>query len=111
MTDLVSQAQFARLENVDRSTVTRWKEQGRLVMIGEGRKAKVDVKASRKRIKETNGGRDDVTARHNSGKKQGEPDTTPEELKARETRAGAQAAKWPERARERSRQATGLTGG
>ncbi len=46
--------------NVNKSTVTRWKQDGRLVMEG----ALVNVAASQQRIKETEGGRDDVAARH-----------------------------------------------
>ena len=54
------QAEFARLIGVDRSHVTRLKQEGRLVMTSEG---KVDIEASRQRILETAGGRDDVSAR------------------------------------------------
>ena len=57
----VIQSEFARLMGVNRSTVTRWKQEGRLVLAADG---KIDAEASRARIKETEGTRDDVAARH-----------------------------------------------
>lgn len=57
---LISQAAFAKLLGVNRSTVSRYKADGRLVMDGKH----VDVEASRQLIKDTSGGRDDVAARH-----------------------------------------------
>ncbi|MGE0289666.1 MAG: hypothetical protein AB7I42_25750 [Bradyrhizobium sp.] len=57
----VIQSEFARLMGVNRSTVTRWKQEGRLALDAEG---KIDVEASRARIKQTEGTRDDVAARH-----------------------------------------------
>jgi phage terminase Nu1 subunit (DNA packaging protein) len=56
----VTQAQFARLMEVDRSHVTRLKQHGRLVLTDAGL---VDVEASRQKILDTSGGRDDVAAR------------------------------------------------
>lgn len=57
-----TQAEFARLMGVNRSTVTRtWKQAGRLVMVGE----LVDVEASRARILATADlARSDVAERH-----------------------------------------------
>ena len=57
----VIQSAFADLMGVNRSTVTRWKQEGRLVLDADG---KVDMEASRARIKATEGSRDDVAARH-----------------------------------------------
>lgn len=57
----VTRAEFARQMGVNRSTVTRWAEQGRLVLLTDG---SVDAAASRLRIDQTSGGRDDVAARH-----------------------------------------------
>lgn len=45
MTD-VSQAEFARLKSVSKKTVTEWKQQGRLVIVGK----RVDVEASQQRL-------------------------------------------------------------
>lgn len=58
----LTQADFARLMGVNRSTVTRtWKQAGRLVMVGD----LVDVEASQARIAATADlGRSDVAARH-----------------------------------------------
>lgn len=46
MTDLVTQAAFARLKGVSRKTVTQWKGEGRIVMVDD----LVDVKASQKKL-------------------------------------------------------------
>lgn len=54
------QAQFARLIGVDKSHITRLKQHGRLVLTEHGL---VDVEASRQKILDTSGGRDDVAAR------------------------------------------------
>ena len=54
------QAKFAALLGVDRSYVTRLKQHGRLVLTEHGL---VDVEASRQKILDTSGGRDDVAAR------------------------------------------------
>lgn len=56
----VSQKEFAVLLGVNKGTVSRWKQAGRLVMSG----GLVEVEASRQRLAETSGGRDDVSARH-----------------------------------------------
>ncbi|MBU0752381.1 MAG: hypothetical protein KJ787_13995 [Gammaproteobacteria bacterium] len=61
MAETLSRANFARLLGVNRSTVTRWAEAGRLVLTAGGR---VEVEASRQRLAETSAGRDDVAARH-----------------------------------------------
>lgn len=53
-------ADFARRQNVNRSTVTRWAETGRIVLAGDG----VDVEASLRRLAETAGARPDVAERH-----------------------------------------------
>lgn len=55
-----TQTQFATRLGVDKSHITRLKQAGRLVMTD----GKVDVEASLQCIKETEGGRDDVAARH-----------------------------------------------
>ena len=60
MTQLLKQAAFAKLQGWHKSTVTRLKQAGRLVMVG----GRVDVLASMKRIEETGGMRDDVAERH-----------------------------------------------
>lgn len=60
MTAISSQAEFARALGVDRSRITRLKQDGRLVLTDAGL---VDVEASRERILATTGGRDDVAAR------------------------------------------------
>lgn len=57
----LTRAQFARLLGVNRSTVTRWADAGRLVLLPDG---SVDAEASLGRIRATSGGRDDVAARH-----------------------------------------------
>lgn len=53
-------ADFARRQGVNRSTVTRWAETGRIVLAGDG----VDVEASLRRLAETAGARPDVADRH-----------------------------------------------
>jgi hypothetical protein len=57
----VTQAEFAKICEVDRSTVTRWKAAGRLVMTPKGR---VLVEDSLRRVEDTKGHRDDVAERH-----------------------------------------------
>lgn len=49
-TELVTQAEFARRQGVERSAVSKWKAAGLLVMVREGRKDLVDVAASVARI-------------------------------------------------------------
>lgn len=55
-----SQTAFAKRMEVNKSTVTRWKDAGRLVMAGR----KVDVESSMEMIQQTSGSRDDVAKRH-----------------------------------------------
>jgi hypothetical protein len=61
-----TQAQFAARQGWHRSTVTRLKQAGRLVMQGSG----VDVAASLARIEETGGMRFDVAERHAANRTQ-----------------------------------------
>ena len=70
----VTRAEFARRMGVNRSTVTRWAEHGRLVLLTDG---SVDAEASRLRIAQTSGGRDDVAARHAAARPQGGPQDAP----------------------------------
>lgn len=56
----VTQAEFARLKGWHRSSVTRARTAGRLVMVGD----LVDVEASEARLAGSSGGRDDVAERH-----------------------------------------------
>ena len=81
-----TQVQFAAIIGCDKSHVTRLKQAGRLVMVGEGRDARVDVEASKRRIAETEGGREDVAARHATAKGQ-------EARKPDESRVSAQTRK------------------
>lgn len=55
-----TRADYARRRGVNRSTVTRWIEQGRVVLDGD----RIDVAASDARLGETGGARPDVAARH-----------------------------------------------
>ncbi len=66
----LNQADFAALIGCNKSHITRLKQQGRLVMTEDGL---VDVVASRLRIAETEGGRDDVATRHAAEKGKGKP--------------------------------------
>lgn len=59
----LNQSDFADLIGVHKSHITRLKQQGRVVIVGSGKAARVDVVASRLRLAETEGGRDDVKAR------------------------------------------------
>lgn len=54
-------SEFARRCGVNRATVTRWAEAGKLVLLSDGR---IDVEASLQRLAEMRGGRGDVAARH-----------------------------------------------
>lgn len=56
-----TQAEFARFLGVNRSTVNRALDAGRLVLAGDG---KIDFEQSVRRYAETKGGRTDVEARH-----------------------------------------------
>lgn len=51
--EIETQAQFARRLSVHKSTVTRWRQDGRLVMASDGRR--VDVAGSLLRVKATEG--------------------------------------------------------
>lgn len=66
MTELQRQAAFARAQGWNKSTVTRLKQAGRLVMVGD----RVDVAASLARIEETGGMRFDVAERHATARAQ-----------------------------------------
>lgn len=57
---LMKQSAFAKAQGWHKSTVTRLKQAGRLVMVG----GRVDVLPSLARIEETGGMRDDVAERH-----------------------------------------------
>jgi hypothetical protein len=70
MATLITQAEFARLENKARSYITALKNAGRLVMEGD----KVNVEASRARIKETaDPNRDDVKTRWEADRQKPNP--------------------------------------
>lgn len=88
----VSQAEFAKRKNWNRSTVTRLKQAGRLVMDGK----LVDVEASEQRLAETGGMRADVAERHAAGRapagEGGQGGGSPRQAVV-ETRADAQARK------------------
>lgn len=85
----ISQAEFARTMGVNRSTVSRWREAGRLVMIGD----QVDLEASRNMLARSSGGRDDVKSRL-ANEKAEEGANLPEAVKKElESRASAQARK------------------
>ena len=78
-----TQVEFAKLLGVHKSHITRLKQSGRLVLLEDG---KVDVEASKTQIAETEGGRDDVAARHAAEKGQQAPAVN-------EKRVGAQTRK------------------
>jgi hypothetical protein len=88
--ELITQAEFARRQDWNRSTVTRLKHAGRLVMEG----VLVDVEATLARLGHTVGGRDDVAERHAAERaaKAGSVDTA-KSPRGGETRADAQARK------------------
>lgn len=68
MNSPVTLAEFARQQGYTRSHVTRLKQAGRLVTVGEGRAAMVKVDESVARIEQTRGLRDDVARRHREAK-------------------------------------------
>lgn len=71
-----SRAAFARRLGVNRSTVTRWAETGRVVLAGDA----VEIAASLQKLKDTGGARPDVAERHAAGRaaaKVGAGDTPP----------------------------------
>jgi phage terminase Nu1 subunit (DNA packaging protein) len=78
-----NQVQFAKLIGCNKSHVTRLKQDGRLVLTDSGL---VDIEESKARIVATEGGRDDVAARHAAAKGR---DTKPLD----ESRSKAQARK------------------
>lgn len=95
------QIEFARHLDVNRSYVTRLKQDGRIVLTADGL---VDVEASRARILATAGGRDDVAARWAKAKGQtpasgppappgGQENGVEGEGEAQTTRADAMARK------------------
>lgn len=97
--DGLRDAEFARLMGVARSTVSRtWSAAGRLVRFADG---SIDEAASRIRITETMGHRDDVAARHAAKRAAPIPEPQPEPKNAPaarnrgegESRADAQARK------------------
>ena len=78
----VTRAEFARLQGVNKSTVTRWAEKGQIVTAS----GMVDVEASRQRLAETGGARPDVAERHAAERgaavKVGAGDTAPAPMAA-----------------------------
>lgn len=62
MSKFVTMSKFAEMQGIHRSTVTRWKQTGRLVMTENNKK--VDVEASLKKIKNTEGHRTDMKEKH-----------------------------------------------
>jgi phage terminase Nu1 subunit (DNA packaging protein) len=94
----ISRAAFARLRGVNRSSVTRWEQAGRLVLTPDGN---IDAASSTQRLMETSGHRADVAARHAANRASDIPTPQPDEknepearfLGSRETRAEAQARK------------------
>jgi hypothetical protein len=93
-----SQSDFATLMGVNKGTVSRWKQAGRLVMLS----GLVDVEASQRRLSETSGGRDDVADRHAEQRgaalplteqKVGAGETASAGIQRNESRADAQARK------------------
>jgi len=64
MTELVSKREFATRIGQSPSYVTQLLHDGRLILEGTGRSARVKVSESLKRIEQTGGGRPDVAARH-----------------------------------------------
>lgn len=57
---VVTRSEFARLMGVNKGTVTRWAQGGKLVLAS----GLVDVEASRQRLADTGGARPDVAERH-----------------------------------------------
>ncbi|OGT03313.1 MAG: hypothetical protein A2143_08060 [Gallionellales bacterium RBG_16_57_15] len=89
---LKTQSEFADLIGVHKSHITRLKQHGRLVMVGAGKAARVDVVASKLRLTETEGGRDDVAARHAAAKGQEAPAAPSEKRVDAQTRKEAAQA-------------------
>jgi len=86
-----NQVQFAKLLGCDKSHVTRLKQNGRLVITAAGL---VDIEASKARIAETEGGRDDVAARHaaDKGQQAAKPDESRVSAQTRKETAQADIA-------------------
>ena len=84
----ITQAEFAKLKGWNKSTVTRAKQAGRLVMVS----GLVDVEATEAKLLASSGGRDDVADRHAAERaaKVGAGGAAPVR---NETRADAQARK------------------
>ncbi len=89
-----TRSQFAARIGKDKSYVTRLADAGRLVLVGEGRSALVDIEASLMRIEETKGGRDDVAARHaaEKGQQAAKPDESRVSAQTRKEAAQADIA-------------------
>ena len=64
MSEIVTKAEFARMQGWDRSHVTRLAQENRLVLDGTGRRARVRVAQSLAMLAATAGNRDDVARRH-----------------------------------------------
>lgn len=87
---VVTQSEFARLKGWNKSTVTRAKQAGRLVMVS----GLVDVEATEARLAASSGGRDDVAARHAAARGAQEAPAAPSSVSVGgESRADAQARK------------------
>lgn len=84
----VSQTKFADLLGVNKSHITRLKQRGCLVLDEQGL---VLVEASKARIAETKGGRDDVAARHAAEKGQQTPKPDESRVSAQTRKEMAQA--------------------
>jgi phage terminase Nu1 subunit (DNA packaging protein) len=86
-----TQSQFAGLLGCNKSHITRLKQAGRLVLDGQGL---VLVEASKLRIAETEGGRDDVAARHaaEKGQQARKPDESRVSAQTRKEMAQADVA-------------------
>lgn len=71
MTTLATCVEFARLNGWAPSWVTKLRRAGRLVLEGEGRRARIRVEESMARIAQTEGTRDDVARRHAETRRNG----------------------------------------
>ena len=87
----VTQAEYAKLKGWNKSTVTRMKQAGRVVMVS----GLVDVEATDARLAGSSAGRDDVAARHavERAQKVGAGETATPPSPHNEARANAQARK------------------
>ena len=88
--ETIKRVAFAARLNVNRSTVTRWAEAGRLVLDAAG---DVLVEESLARLRETSAGRDDVADRHATNRGAAIPEAMPaaENATEAENRATARA--------------------